>query len=432
MCWQSGCKIGHLNNMKSKSLKILFILALSITAGLLVLQIFWLYRNYKTEQDGFRSNVLKAVQELNEDISFNYHPIKKEDVEIVNDNLYLVAFDTIANLDTVVKYAGINLAYFGLQTTCESGYYSSLKKTIVQQYTIPADLSKPIASKATIAVLPRNHDYFYLHFPKRKAFLLEEMKFWLLTTLLLVFALGIMGYAMFNLYKQRFYNEVQKDFVNNISHEFKTPLAVMKIAAEVLTKELFKEKTERFRRYAGIIQHQTNHLEKQVQKILQSNQSGRKNLQLEKSKFNMNEMIVEAVLNLEPLIKEKNAKIDLQLSETVYELLGDRAYLFQTCINLIENALKYSSTDPKIVIHTGQKNNTFCWCTKDNGIGIEPEDAKQIFTKFFRVNTGDRHNVKGFGLGLYFVHNVIQAHDGRITVQSVPNEGSEFQICLPI
>ncbi len=418
--------------MKSKSLKILFIIALSITAGLLILQTFWLYRNYKSEQERFRSNVLKAVQELNEDIQFNYNPINKEHVERVNDDLYLVAFDTIANLDTVVKYVRINLAYFGLNTTCETGYYCSIKKNIVQQYTMPEDFSKPFATKVTIPILPRDYDYLYLHFPKRKAFLLEEMKFWLLTTLLLVVALGIMGYAMFNLYKQRFYNEVQKDFVNNISHEFKTPLAVMKIASEVLTKELFKEKTERFRRYAGIIQHQTNHLEKQVQKILQSNQSGRKNLQLEKTKFSMNEMIVEAVLNLEPLIKEKNAKIDLQLSETVYELSGDRAYLFQTCINLIENALKYSSTEPHIIIQTGQKENTFCWCTKDNGIGIEPEDAKQIFTKFFRVNTGDRHNVKGFGLGLYFVHNVIEAHDGTISVQSVPNKGSEFQICLPI
>jgi two-component system, OmpR family, phosphate regulon sensor histidine kinase PhoR len=422
----------HLSDMKSKSLKILFIIALSITAGLLILQIFWLYRNYKTEQERFRTNVLKAVQELNEDISFNFHPVKKEDVEIINDDLYLVAFDTIANLDTVIKYAEANLAYFGLHTTCEAGYYCSIKKNVVQQYTLPADFSKPFSSKVSIPTLPRDFDYLYLHFPNRKSFLLEEMKFWLLTTLLLVIALGIMGYAMFNLYKQKFYNEVQKDFVNNISHEFKTPLAVMKIASEVLTKELFKEKTERFRRYASIIQNQTNHLEKQVQKILQSNQSSRKNLQLEKSKFNMNEMIIEAVLNLEPLIKEKNAKVDLQLSETIYELNGDRAYLFQTCINLIENALKYSSTDPHIVIQTEQKENTFCWCTKDNGIGIEPEDAKQIFTKFFRVNTGDRHNVKGFGLGLYFVHNVIEAHDGTITVQSVPNKGSEFQICLPI
>jgi two-component system, OmpR family, phosphate regulon sensor histidine kinase PhoR len=418
--------------MKSKSLKLLFIVALSITAGLLILQIVWLYRNYKAEQVAFRSNVQKAIQELNEDISFNYHPVKKEDVEIVNDDLYLVAFDTIANLDTVVKYASVNLGFFGLYTSVEAGYFCSIKKEIVQQFTLPNDLSKPFLSKATIPVLQRDHDYLYLHFPKRKAFLLAEMKFWLFTTMLLMLALGIMGYAMFNLYKQKFYNEVQKDFVNNISHEFKTPLAVMKIASEVLTKELFKEKTERFRRYAGIIQHQTNHLEKQVQKILQSNQSGRKNLQLEKTTFNMNEMIVEAVLNLEPLIKEKNATIDLQLSETVYQLSGDRAYLFQTCINLIENALKYASTAPKIVIRTGEKENTFCWCTKDNGIGMEANDAKQIFTKFFRVSTGDRHNVKGFGLGLYFVHNVIQAHNGTITVQSVPNEGSEFQICLPL
>lgn len=205
----------------------------------------------------------------------------------------------------------------------------------------------------------------------------------------------------------------------------------MKITCDTMVDENTRRQPERMARYADIMGKQVEHLQKQVEKLLSvAYLDEQKDLPLEREKFLLNEMIKQAITKVDPLIEEKHAKLDLKLSDENPELYADKAHLELAVINLIENGLKYSG-EPHLVLETGKNNGDYFLSVKDNGIGFESKYNKDIFKKFFRIPTGDIHNVKGFGLGLNFVKKIIDAHHGRITVNSIPGIGTEFKIILP-
>jgi two-component system phosphate regulon sensor histidine kinase PhoR len=238
------------------------------------------------------------------------------------------------------------------------------------------------------------------------------------------------GASIFYLYRQKFLNETQKDFVNNFTHEFKTPLAVIKIAAEVLQQPNIIDKPERLRNYAGIIDEQSTHLENQIQRLLEITYTDRSSLPLEKDSFDINAVLMQAINDLQPLADQKNAVITSNFATANTTVTADKYYLLLTFINLIENAIKYSGK-PEIFISSYTEGNDCCIAIKDNGIGISPENQKKIFDRFFRVTKGDLHTVKGFGLGLSFVKKVVDTHGGKIEVLSEPGKGSTFIVKIP-
>jgi two-component system phosphate regulon sensor histidine kinase PhoR len=219
--------------------------------------------------------------------------------------------------------------------------------------------------------------------------------------------------------------------VNNFTHEFKTPLAVMKISAEVLLQDKITAQPDRLRKYATIIENQTQHLQEQVERLLQIARSDRRDLPIQKTLVPLKDLIDQAVAKMQPLIEEKNADVNIPIEEEQHiELYADRAHLELAVVNLLENALKYS-VKPHIIVSTGHDDGNIYISVKDNGIGIEKKYQKRLFKKFYRVPTGDVHNVKGFGLGLNFVKRIIDAHHGTIKINSLPGIGTEFRLILP-
>jgi two-component system phosphate regulon sensor histidine kinase PhoR len=253
------------------------------------------------------------------------------------------------------------------------------------------------------------------------------MYFWMGSGGLLLLVLIAFGASIFYLYRQKFLNETQKDFVNNFTHEFKTPLAVIKIAAEVLQQPNIADKPEKLKNYAAIIDEQTTHLQAQTQRLLEIAYTDSNKLPLEKEKFDITVLIQQAITDLHPLIEQKNATIKTSFSPTGNMVTADKYYMLLTFINLVENAIKYSTT-PQIIISTYTEGKDCCIAIKDNGIGISEENQKKIFDRFFRVTEGDLHTAKGFGLGLNFVKKVIDTHGGKIEVKSMPGNGSIFTI----
>jgi two-component system phosphate regulon sensor histidine kinase PhoR len=168
----------------------------------------------------------------------------------------------------------------------------------------------------------------------------------------------------------------------------------------------------------------------QVEKLLKVASSERHELPLEEKKVQVDHLIKQAVSKVLPLVEQTQAKLEYKLDEKRYTIMADEAHLELAIVNLLENGIKYS-TKPHLVIETGQSDNEFYISVKDNGIGIEKKYQKGLFKKFYRVPTGDVHNVKGFGLGLNFVKKVVDAHKGRILVNSIPGIGTEFKIFLP-
>ena len=206
----------------------------------------------------------------------------------------------------------------------------------------------------------------------------------------------------------------------------------MKIAADVLTQPNITEKPERLTKYGNVIKEQTEHLQSQVERLLRTASSEVKRLVIQKEPCQLNELIQNALDQIEPLVKMSGATVVFNADENEPVVNADKAHLQLVIINLLENALKYSNDQPHIIIQLKDRDDDFYSISvKDNGIGIEKKNLKFLFKKFYRVPTGNVHNVNGFGLGLNFVKKVIDAHNGKISINSVPGIGTEFNMQLP-
>ena len=422
--------------MRSKTLKWIVLSATLLVTIIVAVQLYWLQKVYSFEQRQFNTNVVKSIRGVFEDLAMNDSPGLNLDqlIKAPNNNYFVFEADTIPQKDSLVYWVRQEFADFDVLTDCELGAYSTSQKKYLYQEIIPSPASRYAGTKE-ISDLPvfhdkDNSDHILLYFPHRSKYILEQMDFWIISSVILFLALIGLTVSLFYFYRQKFLTEIQKDFVNNFTHEFKTPLAVMKIAADVLAQENILKQPNRLERYSAIIKNQTEHLQSQVERLLKAAASQSRNLPIEKEDIRAQQLIEQALNKVQPLIEEKNAKVELKMEDEKTAIHGDRAHLELAVVNLLENALKYSS-DPHIVVETGKAEDDFFISIKDNGIGIEKKYLKNIFKKFYRIPTGDIHNVKGFGLGLNFVKRIIDAHNGKIKVSSLPGIGTEFRLFIP-
>lgn len=421
--------------MKSTTLRWIMLTITIIIALIIVAQLYWLKRVYTLEQQQFNAGVVKSIRGLFEDVKIADNPSfqVKQIVEIADQNTYLVKLDSIPNKDSLYYNLSNEFEDFDVWTDCSVGVYNTKKNTFQYQFYLSTAASQ--YSKNTIApLLPVNksYDYLLLHFPHRSKYIIHEMLFWIITAILLLLVLIGLSVSLVYLYKQKFLNELQKDFVNNFTHEFKTPLAVMKIASDVLIQPSIVSQPARLLKYGTVIKEQTEHLQNQVERLLKTASGDNKNIIVKKEPCKINELILHAIDQLEPLINNKNADVHFTQDDGDPVINADRVHLELVIINLVENAIKYSIGNPYIAIAAyNDDNNMYAISIKDKGIGIEEKNFKFLFNKFYRVPTGNVHQVNGFGLGLNFVKKIIDAHDGKIIIKSVPGVGTEFKILLP-
>jgi two-component system, OmpR family, phosphate regulon sensor histidine kinase PhoR len=420
--------------IRSKTLRLVILISTILVTIIIAVQLFWLQKVYRYEEKQFNINVSKSIRglyddmELVNDVSDNVQKV----VENPQPDLYLLRIDCSPRLDSLWINLKAELTDFDVYTDCKAAIYNHEKNIFINEaYVDLPDAYKAANEKINIPVLKRDYSYIALFFPHRGQYILKQMYFWIASGGLLLLVLIAFGASIFYLYKQKFLNETQKDFVNNFTHEFKTPLAVIKIAAEVLQQPNITDKPEKLKDYAAIIDEQTTHLQAQTQRLLAIAYTDSNALQLEKEKFDVNALLQKAIKDVYPLIEQKNAVIETAFTPGNNFITADKYYMLLTFINLIENAIKYS-TNPKIVITTYTEGNDCCIAIKDNGPGISAENQKKIFNRFFRVTEGDLHTVKGFGLGLNFVKKVIDAHGGKIEVKSGAGKGSTFIVKIPV
>ncbi len=419
--------------MRSVTVKWMMLIASLLVAVIIVVQLYWLNKVYSYEQKQFNSNVVRSIRGLLEDIDLADYPATDlhRIIQHPDPNSFLVVIDSIPPKDTLVFYMTNELEDFEVSADCKIGVYSdSTDKYLYETYLPTAASREPMKANVVLPTIKKNYSYLYLFFPNRKQYILDQLGLWILGSILLILALLGLVASLFYLYKQKTLNEVQKDFVNNFTHEFKTPLAVMKLASDVLTSPTITQQPDRLKKYGSIIQEQTAHLQGQVEKLLKTVTTDAHELKLEISNFSPNDVVKNVIQLLDPLIKERHARIEFQLEENNLHINADESHMSMVLVNLIENSIKYSK-DPLVILTTVQENGSFIISVKDNGIGIDKKYIPLLFKKFFRVPTGDVHNVKGFGLGLNFVKKVIDAHNGKIVVSSLPGIGTEFKILLP-
>jgi two-component system, OmpR family, phosphate regulon sensor histidine kinase PhoR len=423
--------------MRSSTLKLIVLSATILAALIVTVQLYWLNKVYSFEQRQFNINVVKSIRGVFEDLEMNDAPGTNIQSLIKNagDNYFIFKADTIPPRDSLSFYLQEEFADFEVLTDCKLAAYSSLTKSYVYEEFLPTPASRYAGQKPPSGSLPvfaTDFDHILLYFPHRHEYILEQMDFWIISSIILFIALIGLAISLFYFYRQKFLSEIQKDFVNNFTHEFKTPLAVMKIASDVLAQDSILHQPDRLERYTAIIKNQTEHLQGQVERLLKAASSESRELPIRKEDIDTRQLIEQALNKVQPLIEEKKARIELKLGESKRSAVhADKAHLELAIVNLLENALKYSA-EPHIVVETGNAEDDFFISVKDNGVGIEKKYQKNIFKKFYRIPTGDIHNVKGFGLGLNFVKRIIDAHNGKIKVNSLPGIGTEFRLIIPL
>lgn len=291
-------------------------------------------------------------------------------------------------------------------------------------------------SKFRILLFPNDiiskPDYLILHFPSTIKFVLASMWFMLASSTLFTFIILFgFAYTIQVIYRQKKLSDIKSDFINNMTHEFKTPIATISLAVDAIKNPKVQNDSEKMDYFTRIIREENKRMNNQVENVLRMAQLEKGELDLHRKELNMHSIIRNAVDLIELQVESKNGIINLSLDATIPMITGDEIHLSNVIFNLLDNANKYSPEKPNITISTYNNNDGLFVSVRDQGAGMTKDNQKKIFDKFYRVPTGNLHDIKGFGLGLSYVKEIIELHKGTIRVESDLGHGSTFEIYLP-
>lgn len=274
--------------------------------------------------------------------------------------------------------------------------------------------------------------YIHIWFPNQESYMLKTL--WPLLTssgLFLITIVLAFTYTIRTIFRQKKISEIKNDFINNMTHELKTPISTISLACEALSDPVMSESKNRVGQFVGMIRDENKRLGVLVENVLRSAVLDRGEMELAKDQVNVHEIIDNTIKNIELQVAQKSGVIKKDFRAEKAIVKADKVHLTNVIYNLVDNAIKYSKVNPEIKITTASTDSCFTLKVSDNGIGIKKEDQKRIFDKLFRVHTGNIHDIKGFGLGLSYVKAVIERHHGTVRVSSEFGKGSTFTIQIP-
>lgn len=274
--------------------------------------------------------------------------------------------------------------------------------------------------------------YLVFRFYNQRAFFFSHVSGQIMLSMLAILLLGGSFYTLVDLLlKQKKLSELKTDFINNMTHELKTPIATINLASEAVLELMRKDENTSAERYNRIIFEENQRLRRHVERILNIALLEKSGFSLNRTTVNLHDLISKAANQTELMVQRKQGQLNLRLLANRHELPLDEMHMLNVFTNLIDNALKYCTRNPEVAIETRSTADGILIEVRDNGIGMTSAQIKKIFEKFYRVPTGDVHDVKGFGLGLSYVQSIVELHGGKVEVQSEPGEGSTFIITLP-
>lgn len=331
-------------------------------------------------------------------------------------------------LDVELKYKGIEIEYDYGVIAPRLNRFIMITNERKQDELGSSDLKAGLFPNDVFG----NDSFLVIDFPEKRNFLINKIWSSLASSGFLVFViLFCFGYSIRTIVHQKKISEMKNDFINNMTHELKTPISTVSLAVEALNdKDVENSKLKN--KYLKVIGDENKRLGEQVEKVLQIAAIDRKDFNLKEEMLMMNEVVREAAAHISVQIEKRGGRINLIENAEIDNVKGDRTHLTNIVLNLLDNANKYSPEAPNITLRTEYFEDRFSLTVQDKGIGMNREQQKHIFEKFYRVPTGDRHDVKGFGLGLAYVQNMVAAHGGQIDVDSEPGKGSKFSITLPV
>ena len=253
-----------------------------------------------------------------------------------------------------------------------------------------------------------------------------------LTLFLTLFIVFVSTSALYQIVKQKKISEIKTDFINNMSHEFKTPIATINLALDAISNPKSLKTPNKLIQYANLIREENNRMLIQVENVLRISQLQKSNETIHKKSIDLHKIILEATNHVQLLLKDKGGILNTNLNASNYFINGNKDHITNIIINLMDNAIKYCDKKPNIKIETYNQKNDLVFILSDNGIGMTPNVQKKIFDKFYRATSGNIHNIKGHGLGLSYVKKIIDLHKGKISLESKFGVGTNFIITLPL
>ncbi|MFV0554678.1 MAG: sensor histidine kinase [Mangrovibacterium sp.] len=427
---------------RNKSIQQVVILATISVLSLLILQLWFLKTtselNQKYIHDATSRALLNTADELfshenNLNIDSN-HRAKSTRVHRFSDDTYFVNVGCNINAPMLEQIIIRELKHFEINQDFEVEIFNNSKTASSHSlWKYSEEDENYIETANDSAPLPQNSKmkyYFCVYFPYYHDNIDSKVHTWYIADFFLILLMIFFGYTVYVVFRQRQLSEIQKNFVNNMTHEFKTPIAAIKLSTKVLEESQTDKQTERTKRYLKIIDEQVERLGDQVERILQASTLEDKEFQLNFSKVPINDFVGKTVHEFRGSHLEHEFQILFHPSPEEFLVQLDKLHVSNTIYNILDNAIKYCEGKAEITVKIEKKNKQIEISIADNGIGIPAEYRSKIFGRFFRVPTGNRHDVKGFGLGLDYVRKIITFHRWKIAVKENHPQGTQFIIII--
>lgn len=443
--------------MKNKTVNAVAILGIFSILSILIVQFVWIHNTRQLQQEyidiqqredslnlrefaqqarAALRNVLISINQ-NEDPSAVYGAIKQISYQHytvdVSDEIQPFYLETLLKKEFYLQDIQQDFL-FGIydcftDSIALSGLYTFDRDSI---YAKKAQSIRDITPESLN--LTKDGHYFTVYFPSLQLDQIEAASSFsplVYLVIVVVFVVVFFGFSMGIIIRQKRLSEVKNDFINNMTHELKTPISTISLSSELLLRLEDDAEPDRMRKYASIIYKENKRLEQQVERVLNIAKLDKDKVILNKEKVSLDAILDDVKENFEFNQATGGGQLTIYKETQVAEVIADPVHLTNVLFNLVDNAVKYCKIAPQIAITLKAEKDGYRIEIQDNGIGIKKEDLRLIFDKFYRVPTGNVHDVKGFGLGLYYVKLIIEAHRGKIDARSTPEKGTNFSLWLP-
>jgi two-component system, OmpR family, phosphate regulon sensor histidine kinase PhoR len=416
--------------MQINKLNIAILLGLIVITGILVLQFFLLKQAVQYEEKKFDQKahvaLLEVASKLNGD-SKTALP-QSNPVDEVADDYYVVNVNNKFDSSSLDFYLKNEFEKFDLITDFEYGIYDCHSEKMQYGNYVSVNDEKNINK---INFVPANNYfvyYFAVHFPQRSKYIYKSLKIWIIFSFVMLVVLVLYCYSAFTILQQKKYSELQKDFINNMTHEFKTPISSILISAGFLAKQETIQNDDKIKKYMELIIQQASKLNSHVEKVLNLAKTENNSLSINKTTVDIVHIIHSVAENI--LFKYPDIKIRMDMPAECF-IKADEFHFSNLVYNLLDNSIKYSDNLPEIIITIKKENKNIRLSFADNGIGIPAKHLSNIFEKFYRIPNQKSNEVNGFGLGLFYVNRICKEHTWALSAQSKENNGTEIIILIP-
>ena len=413
--------------MNNGIIKRVIILGFLSVAGIIAMQTYWMLSAWSIHEEDFNKkvnlalfNTAKSIVERNEGTLPNRDIIKRK-----TSNYYIVNVEGEVNSNDLEYFLYKEFTALALYVDFEYAVFDCYTNEMV--YGNFCRYNPDIKNNIALGDLAKDREftyYFGVKFPTLPGFLIGKMQLSIFFSILLFFTVLFFAYSMFVILRQKKLSEQQKDFINNMTHEFKTPISTIKISAEVFLSDENIKEDKRLFQYAKIIKEQNIRLNNQVEKVLQISKIEEGALDLKKENINLSLLMADVIVSCDVKIQNLHGILTQNIAPDLW-VKADKLHLNNILHNLLDNAIKYCGENiPEINVTLNRNDRFIKLIICDKGLGMAKEYQAKVFEKFYRIPTGDIHDVKGFGLGLYYVKSICMAHKWKINLQSEKNEGT--------